>query len=119
MSDNRSDFDPLNMTAAQSDDCVRGYRDGFDGNPPPAFTSEAYDHGRRNGATDRAGVAEPDQIELARRYLGRRPTRGEPVREKRRATLDPSDHRNGRSLWGLDTPHAASRRRAPTCPKAQ
>jgi len=46
---------------------LKGYLDGYNSRPAPSITSIAYDHGRRNDANDRARVADPDQIELARR----------------------------------------------------
>jgi hypothetical protein len=66
---NQPAFDPLRCTPEEQDDMVRGYRDGRLGNPIPADASIAYEHGRRNGVSDRTGHIEPDQRALARRYL--------------------------------------------------
>jgi len=71
MSNNQPTFDPLNPSPEEEDDMVRGYRDGLAGREGPAITSIAYDHGRRNGANDRAGVADKEQHDLAARKLGR------------------------------------------------
>lgn len=66
---NQPVFDPLNCTDAEKDDMVRGYRDGRAGRPIPADASIAYEHGRRNGVSDRTGHIEQDQRELARRFV--------------------------------------------------
>lgn len=66
---NQPIFDPLRPTPEEMDDMMRGYIDGGSGLPAPAITSIAYDHGRRNGANDRAGIADDEQRELARRLL--------------------------------------------------
>ncbi len=67
--DNLPDFDPLKATPEEEADMSQGYRDGFMDRPPPHVTSAAYDHGRRNGVSDRTGHVEPDQRALARRYM--------------------------------------------------
>lgn len=46
-----------------------GYMDGLQGRNPRAVTSLAYDYGRRNGANDKAGTADPEQREVARRIV--------------------------------------------------
>jgi hypothetical protein len=66
---NAPEFDPLNCTEAESDQMVHGYSDGFYDLPPPRLTSAAYDHGRRNGVSDRTGHVEDDQRALARRRV--------------------------------------------------
>lgn len=64
---NQPIFDPLKPTSEGEADMLKGYLDGYNSRPAPSITSIAYDHGRRNDANDRARVADPDQIELARR----------------------------------------------------
>lgn len=64
---NQPVFDPLNCSREEEDEMVRGYFDGRHGHPLPPFTTIAYEHGRRNGVNDRAGVVEAEQAELARR----------------------------------------------------
>jgi hypothetical protein len=71
MSNNAPAFDPLECTDEEAEEMRHGYMDGFNDLSPPRISSAAYDHGRRNGVNDRLGVCEPDQRELARRYLAR------------------------------------------------
>lgn len=72
---NTPNFDPLNATAADEKDMRRGYCDALAGAAPPRITSFAYDHGRQNGASDRAGTSDPEQRALARRYLAQQQAR--------------------------------------------
>lgn len=65
------DFDPLNPSDAEAAEMVAGYGDGYYDRPPPRITSAAYDHGRRNGVSDRTGNIDEDQRALARRALDR------------------------------------------------
>lgn len=69
MSRNAPTFDPLNTTTEEHADLVAGYRDGFAGKPPRPDASLAYAYGRRNGVNDKAGTADPEQREVARRKL--------------------------------------------------
>jgi hypothetical protein len=69
---NAPPFDPLHPSPAEADDMVAGYQDGIAGRPPRDDGSIAYAHGRRNGINDRAGTADPEQRELARRMLRER-----------------------------------------------
>jgi hypothetical protein len=51
-------------------DVVLGYSDGFSGKPwPDTEVSPAYEHGRRNGVNDRAGIVDDEQRALAREIV--------------------------------------------------
>jgi len=53
-------------------DMVKGYLDGFKGAPwPETDPSPAYEHGRRNGVSDRTGESDEDQGAIARDYVRR------------------------------------------------
>ena len=64
---NQPPFDPLNPTEEEQAAMTDGYRAAYAGVQKPAITSMAWDHGYRVGRNDRAGVADDDQRELARR----------------------------------------------------
>jgi hypothetical protein len=74
---NRPPLTWADVEAMDPDELLRGYRDGFSGAPwPKDDPSPAYEHGRRNGANDRAGVVDEEQRRLARERsdaLRRRP----------------------------------------------
>lgn len=84
MATNAPTFDPLNASPQEEADMRRGYHDGRNDVPPPRVTSAAYDHGRRNGVSDRTGHVEPDQRDLARRFLEQQ--RGQHAGEAGKAT---------------------------------
>jgi hypothetical protein len=66
---NQPVFDPLNATDEEERDMIRGYLDGRGNKPIPHITSMAYDHGRRNGVSDRTKMIDDEQRHLARRYV--------------------------------------------------
>lgn len=64
---NQPPFDPLNSTTEESDDMLAGYLASAGDEKMPDLASIAYEHGYRMGRNDRAGIADDDQRELARR----------------------------------------------------
>lgn len=52
-------------TEQECADSMHGYQDGFAGNPPPAFASDYYDHGREQGVSDATKEVSRDQRRLA------------------------------------------------------
>lgn len=71
MNGNAPAFDPVNPSPEEDRDMLRGYRDAWNGHAPPPITSFAYDHGRRMATNDRAGRVDPDQAEIAARFLAK------------------------------------------------
>jgi len=70
---NQPVFDPLDCSESEQKDMVRGFLDAYRKAPwPDEITSAAYEHGRRCGVNDLAGISEPWQQEIARRLVARR-----------------------------------------------
>jgi hypothetical protein len=65
---NAPDFDPLNATPEQTAEMVSGYMAGFYEKPMANLASMAWEHGYRNGRSDKTGFTDDDQRALAKRY---------------------------------------------------
>jgi hypothetical protein len=68
---NAPPFDPLNPTPEEEMEMFAGYLAGGQRGPKPLLASAAFEHGWRMRRNDKAGVADDDQRELARRFAAR------------------------------------------------
>lgn len=87
---NQPPFDPLNPTEEEQSAMLDGYRAAYAGVQKPVITSMAWDHGYRVGRNDRAGIADDDQRELARRAAEIRKDAEERSRRLRGALREPT-----------------------------
>ena len=66
---NAPDFDPLNATPEQDADMVAGFLAAYAGKPMADLASIAWEHGYRNGRSDKTGIIDDDQRALAKRAV--------------------------------------------------